>query len=94
MIPWHTVCVDLIGTHTVLAKGIQPDNKILTKELQLLLMTFIYPEMGWFKISEFPIIDQCSAIISQIFNEVWLSRYLMSLKVIFNNRSELKSNFI
>ena len=29
--PWHTVCVDLLGTYTILSKVRQHDNKILTK---------------------------------------------------------------
>ena len=57
-------------------------------------MNFINPETGWFKITEFPIIDQSSAIIYQIFNEVWLSRYPRLRKVIFDNGSEFKSNSI
>ena len=64
---WHTVCVDLIGTYTVLAKVIHTDNKILTKELQLLRMNFIDLSKGWFRISEVPIIYQYSARISQMF---------------------------
>ena len=66
--PWHTLYVDLIGTYTILAKVRQLDNKILTKKLQLLCMTFIDPSTVWFEISEVPIIDQCSARMSQIFN--------------------------
>ena len=66
--PWHTLCVDLIGTYTILAKVRHPDNKTLTKELQLLCTTFIEPAMRWFEIAEVPIIDQSSAEISQIFN--------------------------
>ena len=49
-----------------------PDNKILSKELQLFCMTFIKPETGWFEISEVPIIDQSLAIISRIFNKLWI----------------------
>ena len=92
--PWNTVCVDLIGTKNILAKIRQTNNKILTKELQLLYMKFIYPETGWFKIAQVPIIDQYLAGISQIFNEVWLSIYPRTRKVIFDNGSELKRNFI
>ena len=57
-------------------------------------MTFIDPATGWFEIEEFPIIDQSSAGISQISNEVWMSRYPRPRKVIFNNGSEFKRNFI
>ena len=94
MTPWNTVCVDLIVTYTIIAKVRHPDNKILMKELQLLCMNFIDPATGWFEIVEVHIIDQSSSIISQIFNEVWLSRYPRPRKVIFNNGSEFKKNFI
>ena len=48
--PWHTLCVDLIITKTILFKVRQPDNKIFTKELQVLCMKFIDLEIGWFEI--------------------------------------------
>ena len=73
--PWHKVYLYLIGTYTILAKVIKPDSKIFTKELQLLCTTFIEPVTGWFEFEKVPIIDQSSARISQIFNEVWLPRY-------------------
>ena len=57
-------------------------------------MTFIDLETRWFEIAEIPIIDQSSARIYQIFNRVWLSRYTRPCKVIFNNGSEFKRNFI
>ena len=70
--PCHTVRVELIGTYTKLAKVIQLDNKIITKELQILCITIIDPETVWFEIPEVPIIDQSSARISRIFNEVFM----------------------
>ena len=57
-------------------------------------MTFIDSEMGWFEIAKFPIIDQSSAIIWQIFNDVWLSRDPRLRKVIIDNGSESERNFI
>ena len=92
--PWHTVYVDLIGTYTILAKVRQSNNKILKKGIQLLCMTFISLATGWFEIAEVPIVDQYSAIIFQILNEVWLSIYLRPWKAIFDNGSEFKRNFI
>ena len=92
--PCRIVCLYLIVTYTILAKVKHPDNKILTKELRLICINFTNPTMGWFEISEVPIIDQSSARIFQIFNEVWLSRYPSPRKEIFNNGSEFKGNFI
>ena len=56
--PWHAVYVDLIVICTILDKVIQPYNKIITRQLQLLCMTFIEPATVWFQIEEIPIIDQ------------------------------------
>ena len=50
--------------------------------------------MGWFEISEVPIIDKYLDRLFKTFNEVWLSRYPRLRIVIFDNDSELKRNFI
>ena len=50
--------------------------------------------MVWFEIAEVPILDQYSARIYQIFNEVWVSRYPRPHKVIFDNGSKFKRNLI
>jgi Integrase core domain. len=39
-------------------------------------------------------LDKSSARISQMFNQVWLSRYPRPNKVIFDNGSEFKKNFV
>lgn len=56
-------------------------------------MTFIDPATGWFEIVEVPQIDQTSARMSQLFDEVWLSRYPPPRKVIYDNGTEFKKNF-
>ena len=91
--PWHTVCVDLVGTYTVKANVRQLDGSIKVCELQLLAMTFIDPATGWFEIAEVPLIDQSSARISQLFDSVWLARYPRPRRVIYDNGSEFKKNF-
>ena len=91
--PWHTVCVDLIGTYSVKANVRQPDGSIKVGDLSLLCMTFIDPATGWFEIAEVPLIDQTSARMSKLFDEVWLARYPRPRKVIFDNGSEFKKDF-
>ena len=93
LVPWHTVCVDLIGTYSLTAKVRQPDGTIKNCELKLLCMTFIDPATGWFEIAEVPLYDQSSARISKLFDEVWLSRYPRPTKVLYDNGSEFKKNF-
>jgi transposase InsO family protein len=39
-------------------------------------------------------LDKSSARISQLFNQVWLSRYPRPNKVVFDNGSEFKKNFV
>ena len=70
-------------------------------------MTMVDPATGWFEIVEVPYyniedvinnednyIDKSSARISQLFNQVWLSRYPRPNKVVFDNGSEFKMHFM
>ena len=94
--PWHTYEVwvlDLIGKYSIKAEVRQTDGSIKKCDLSLLCMTFINPATGWFEIAEVPTLDQSSAQISKLFDEVWLSRYPCPHKVLFDNGSEFKKNF-
>jgi len=71
-------------------------------------MTIIDPATGWFEIIEVPNyiieelntkstqdkIDKTSARISQLFNQTWIQRYPRPNKVIFDNGSEFKKDFV
>jgi len=63
-------------------------------ELSLIAMTFIDPATGWFEIVEVPTIDKSSARLSQLFDQVWLSRYPRPNEVSFDNGSEFKRDFV
>lgn len=104
---WDTVHVDLIGPYTVHINQRLPDGKLSRKEVQLTCMTMIDPATGWFEIAEVPsfniddvrkgntqYIDKTSARISQVFNQVWLSRYPRPRRVILDNGSEFKKDFL
>ena len=43
-LPWHTLCVDLIGPYKIIDSA--------SKDYELWAMTFIDPATGWFKIVE------------------------------------------
>ena len=106
--PWSTVHIDLIGPYSITAKKRLPDGTIVDNEYKLTCMTFLDPVTGWFEIAEVPqylvkdinteefreSIDKSSARISQLFNNVWLSRYPRPSKVIFDNGSEFKKDFV
>ena len=108
LVPWDTVHTDLIGPYTILAKQFQPDGTIIDVELSLTCMTMIDPVTGWFEIVEVPsfiiddiknkttqeAIDKSSARISRLFDQTWLSRYPRPKKVIFDNGSEFKKDFV
>ena len=84
LIPWDTVCIDLVGPYTVTdQKG---NSRIVN------VTTFMDPATYWFEIAE--ITDKTSARISQIFNNTLLSRYPRSGKVIFDNGNEVKKDFL
>ena len=84
MIPWETVCIDLVGPYTVTDK--------LGNNRTLLAMTFVDPATGWFEITEIP--EKSSSRISHIFNSTWLARYPRPKKVIFDNGNEFKKDFL
>ena len=103
----EAVHVDLIGPYTKKVNQQQADVSTMQVELQLTCITFIDPATGWFEITEVPYydiddikkgnkqaIDKTSARISLLFDEVWLSRYLRPSKVVFDNGSEFKKDFI
>ena len=105
--PWDTVHVDLIGPYSVLMKQQLPDGRTRQKEVKLTCMTMIDPATGWFEIAEVPsfdiedvkkgntqVIDKTSARISQVFNQVWLSRYPRPRRVVLDNGSEFKKDFL
>jgi hypothetical protein len=106
VIPWHTVCVDLIGPYTVTGE----DGTCL----EFMCMTMIDPATGWFEVVELPtvevyrqskkkdgtvvfveeeILDRTSASISRLFNKTWLSRYPRPVEVVCDNGSEFKKDF-
>ena len=57
-------------------------------------MKFIDPVTGWFEITEVPYINQILARISQLFNQMWQSRYPRPQRVRFDNGSESKKKII
>ena len=107
--PWTSVHIDLIGPYSIKARKRLSDDTIVDNEYNLTCMKFLDPVTDWFKIAEVPQylikeiktpeefrlnIDTSSARISQIFNNVWLSRYPLPQKVIFDNGSEFKKDFV
>ena len=92
LLPWDTLCVDLVGPYSLKAKVRQLDGKVIEQEIKLLAMTFIDPATGWFEWAQV-IDDKSSAAISQLLDSVWLARYPRPRQVLYDNGSEFKKDF-
>ena len=46
LVPWDTVCVDLVGPYSIKATQLQQDNSTKEIDLKLIAMTFIDPATG------------------------------------------------
>ena len=71
-------------------------------------MTMLDPVTGWFEIAEVPSyivhnvekklvdleIDKSSARVGRLFDQYWLARYPRPKKLIFENGSEFKKDFV
>ncbi len=74
--------MDLIGPYSLEAKVRTTEGKLEERKIKLQGMTFIDPATGWFEIAEVPVVDQTSARVSRLFDQVWLSRYPCPQKVL------------
>ena len=108
LVPWQTVHTDLIGPYSINVKQLQPDGSIPEVDLQLTCMTILDPVTGWFEIVEVPnyiitdlqtkskseSVNKTYSQISRLFDQTWLARYPRPNKVVFDNGSEFKKDFI
>ena len=64
MIPWHTLCIDLIGPYEF-GKG--------KTAVKLHCMTMIDPATGWFEMVDIP--NKRADYIANVLEYTWLTRY-------------------
>jgi hypothetical protein len=92
-IPWHTLCIDLIGPYTIgkvkkrKVKGqtITDDSNVTT----LWAMTMIDPATGWFEIATIP--TKRADWISNILEQTWLNRYPYPTEIVMDRGSEFQA---
>ena len=77
VIPWHSLCIDLIGPYTI-GKG--------KDAITLHCLTMIDPATGWFEIAE--IADKRADEIANKLELVWLTRYPWPTEVIMDRGKE------
>jgi hypothetical protein len=78
VIPWDTLCIDLIGPYTVKERG--------KKQWKLHCLTMIDPATGWFEIVEIP--NKRADEVSNLLEQTWLARYPWPQHVIHDRGSE------
>ena len=81
-IPWHTLCIDLIGPYTI---GQKVRGK-KDKTFELRCLTMIDPATGWFEIVHVP--EKRADKIANLIEIHWLSRYPWPTEVVMDRGSE------
>ena len=76
-IPWHTLCIDLIGPYSFGHK----ENQV-----ELWCMTMIDPATGWFEIVEIP--TKRADYIANYLEMTWLTRYPWPTEIIMDRGKE------
>ena len=79
VVPWHTLCIDLIGPYTF---G-DPEKK---NHVKLWCLTMIDPATGWFEIAEIP--TKRADFVINILEFSWLTRYPRPTEVVLDRGTE------
>ena len=82
-IPWHTLCIDLIGPYNYGKKHKDPAKDTFV-ELQCL--TMIDPATGWFEIVDIP--NKRADYIANFIDNEWLTRYPVPTEIIMDRGQE------
>ncbi len=86
VIPWKTLCIDLIGPYTFGKPPRKVRGKIIDKQVKLHCLTMIDPATGWFEIIE--INDTKADYISNKLEQAWLTRYPWPEEVVLDRGKE------
>ena len=77
IIPWHTLCIDLIGPYKF---GHYKD------QVELHCLTMIDPATGWFEIEEIP--TKRADYVANILEMTWLTRYPWPTEIVMDRGKE------
>ena len=83
VIPWHTLCIDLIGPYSIKQPKINGEEQ---EDLHLHCLTMIDPATGWFEIAEIP--TKQADDVSNILEMHWLTRYPVPTEVVMDRGRE------
>ena len=92
-IPWHTLCIDLIGPYTF-GKNKYDKNKVLIElnEITLQCLTMIDPATGWFEIVQLP--NKRADIVANLLEQTWLTRYPWPSEIVLDRGTEFMAEVI
>jgi hypothetical protein len=85
IIPWHTLCVDMIGPYKI-------ERKRGQKNLVLWAVTMIDPAPGWFEIAEVPGTKRAD-VIANVVEQQWLCRYPWPQQVVMDRGTKFLAEF-
>ena len=78
VVPWETLCIDLIGPYSIDVTTKRGAKKTLT----LWCLTMIDPATGWFEIQE--IASKHSDFTANYFEQAWLLQYPWPTQVVMD----------
>ena len=84
-IPWHKLCVDLIGPYKI------PNKKKPKQPRVLWCVTMIDPATGWLDIKD--IDNKTAATVANIVKQTWLSRYPWPRQITYDQGTEFMAEF-
>ena len=94
IIPWYTLCIDLIGPYSFGSEYIGSGEKRRKNPnfIQLHCLTMIDPATGWFEIVEIP--NKQADYVSNILEFQWFSRYPWPTEVVMDRGTEFQKEVI
>jgi len=89
LIPWHTLCIDLIGPYKLGQDEFAYKGGVKVKTFDapiLQCMTMIDPATGWFEIEE--VSTKRADVIANVLETTWLTRYPLPTEIIADRGTE------
>ena len=91
VVPWHQLCVDLIGPYRIPIKKFAKSKDVKKKYSIIWCVTMIDPATSWFEMKQ--IANKRASTVAQAVEQTWLTRYSWPKKIIYDRGSEFMTEF-
>ena len=91
VVPWHQLCVDLIGPYKIPIKKYARSKDVKKKYSTIWCVTMIDPATSWFEMKQIP--NKQAATVAQAVEQTWLCRYPWPKKITYDKGSEFMAEF-